>query len=208
MTDYCVILDTVLNQESPLILEGATTYDSHSQKDVVTSLRLRSICEGNPKSRLQRLLKRHKFDEAEAFAKINRLDPEEVTLARAEMMLTSLSPFRQGQDAGTNQSTPEQLFKLVRGIKKHPESVVRLCENAVLPTVSDISKLLSIAYDVVKASTSNTSSPDAMEWLTSLNLERQRLNTFQLLSAIKKNCRVSSGKEEEAGLVTNSILFC
>ena len=36
-----------------------------------------------------------------------------------------------------------------------------------------------------------------MEWLTSLNLERQRLNTFQLLSAIKKNCRGPSGKEEE-----------
>ena len=48
VTDYCVILDTCVNQENPLVLEGSTNDDGK-----VTSLRLRSICEGSPKSRLE-----------------------------------------------------------------------------------------------------------------------------------------------------------
>ena len=48
VTDYCVILDTCVNQENPLVLEGSINEDGK-----VTSLRLRSICEGSPKSRLE-----------------------------------------------------------------------------------------------------------------------------------------------------------
>lgn len=48
VTQYCVILDTCLNQENPMIIEGSTDEDGK-----VTSLRLRSICEGSPKSRLE-----------------------------------------------------------------------------------------------------------------------------------------------------------
>merc|ERR1719376_1339986 len=79
VNDYCVMLDSFVNQGNPVIVEG-----SHlgSGNDVITSndvtsaaaaavgvLRLRSICEGNPKARLERLLRRQKFEEAEKLAK-------------------------------------------------------------------------------------------------------------------------------------------
>ncbi len=57
-----------------MILEGS----SRLELGLITSLRIRGICEGSPEARLLRLLRRKKFDEAEKFAKMNRLSLEEV----------------------------------------------------------------------------------------------------------------------------------
>lgn len=57
-----------------MILEGSSTL----RDNLITGLRIRGICEGSPEARLTRLLRRKKFDEAEKFAKMNRLSLEEV----------------------------------------------------------------------------------------------------------------------------------
>lgn len=47
-------------------------------RNVVSQLRIRGICESDLEARLQRLIRRQKFEEAEEFAKKYRFKPEEV----------------------------------------------------------------------------------------------------------------------------------
>ena len=61
-------------------------------------------------------------------------------------MMSSLSPFKQAASVTSEQV--EEFFSVVVKLKD-PQGIVRLCENAVLPTVKDIAKLLAIAYEVL-----------------------------------------------------------
>lgn len=49
-----------------------------AEKFLVSQLRIRGICESDLEARLQRLIRRQKFEEAEDFARKYRFSPEEV----------------------------------------------------------------------------------------------------------------------------------
>ncbi len=90
VSKYCKLLDTSLNQESPMFVEGSfgivdtesentenslnvsnvsiddkTEIKRSMEADLVKMLRIRGICEGNPEARMSRLLRRGKFEAAE-----------------------------------------------------------------------------------------------------------------------------------------------
>ena len=159
--------------ENPIIIEG-----SDDGNNLV--LRLRSICEGNPKTRLQRLLKRRKFNEAETFAKINRLNFEDIYLAKASWILERLSPFLDRQN---DEASLEDLNEVIGKITS-PKAIVDLCNNAVLSTITDMKSLIKIGSERVRNFT------DDVEILVPLNLTIQRINTFSLLQNYGQNCDV------------------
>ena len=78
VNSFCKPMVSSSGQESLLIIEGSFCAENQSDEanNVLTSLRIRGICEGNPEIRLGRLLRRNKFEDAEVLAKVNRLDFE------------------------------------------------------------------------------------------------------------------------------------
>jgi hypothetical protein len=72
-----------------MILEGSSTM----KNGLITGLRIRGICEGSAEARLTRLLRRKKFEEAEKFAKMNRLSLEEVHHVRINFSNSFLIQF-------------------------------------------------------------------------------------------------------------------
>lgn len=77
MTSYCHPLHCGVNQETPKLLEGSYG-EGKDYGEVVRSIRLRGICESVLDARLQRLIRRQKFDEAEKFAVKFKLSLEQV----------------------------------------------------------------------------------------------------------------------------------
>ena len=73
VTPYCKLFDASIDQETPLFIEGSYDVEDEENQDInappinncVQMLRIRGICEGNPESRLMRLLAKKKFEEAE-----------------------------------------------------------------------------------------------------------------------------------------------
>ena len=73
VTPYCRLLDSSIDQETPLFIEGSYDVEDEENQDTnapqinscVQMLRIRGICEGNPEARLMRLLAKKKFEEAE-----------------------------------------------------------------------------------------------------------------------------------------------
>ena len=68
---------------------------------------------------------------------------------RAEWMMSSLSPFKQAFEEQSMCDKMEEFFSVFGKLKNH-EGIVRLCENAVLPNVNDIAKLLTTANDLLQ----------------------------------------------------------
>ena len=68
---------------------------------------------------------------------------------RAEWMMSSLSPFKQAFEEQSMCDKMEEFFSVFGKLKNH-EGIVRLCENAVLPNVNYIVKLLTTANDLLQ----------------------------------------------------------
>ena len=64
-------------------------------------------------------------------------------------MMSSLSPFKQEFEEQSMCDKMEEFFSVFGKLKNH-EGIVRLCENAVLPNVNDIAKLLTTANDLLQ----------------------------------------------------------
>ena len=63
--------------------------------------------------------------------------------------MSSLSPFKQAFEEQSMCDKMEEFFSVFGKLKNH-EGIVRLCENAVLPNVNDIAKLLTTANDLLQ----------------------------------------------------------
>ena len=119
---FLCLLECSPNQEMPLLMEGSCANagnenvppppppqgNNAAANDLVQYLRVRGICESVPEARLDRLVRRQRFDEAEKFAKDFKLPAEQVHRGRIAWILERLSPWRKERLDGSEE---EQLIR-------------------------------------------------------------------------------------------------
>uniref|UniRef100_T1HS01 Rod_C domain-containing protein n=1 Tax=Rhodnius prolixus TaxID=13249 RepID=T1HS01_RHOPR len=128
-----------LNCEDTLFIDG---YMEHGK---VNAMRIKSICISQPEFRLERLLQRGKFKEAENFAKIFSLDIELVYKARIKWLMSRLQLWNK-IPLETLDVIFNDLFSLLKEIKDL-EFVAECCLKTVAPKLSKIQQLLEYAID-------------------------------------------------------------
>ena len=164
VSPYCRLLDTCLDQENPLFIEGAFDNEMKTDENVDTNnrfeenmvyngetmLRIRAICEGHPEARLSRLLNRKKFVEAEKFARLNKLDLEEVYRSQCVALMSSLSAW--GVAKCDQKDENDILVELEETLQKIQDLqfVVKFCLNATFKDLENIRRLLKLARQSIQ----------------------------------------------------------
>ena len=142
-----------MNQENPIVIEGTFSDKDCTEKSIVSSLRIRGICEGSAEARLTRLLRRGKFDEAEKFAKLSRLSLEEVHQAKAAWLMEQLSPWTVQKDKQNDDKSKEDLFEDLKKTllaMEDLEYMVRCSVTAAMPSLKLTRELLVLARTVIQ----------------------------------------------------------
>lgn len=118
VSSFLRLLDCSPNQEIPLMLEGSASAENENRpgRDVVQFLRVRGICESVLEARLDRLVHRQRFDEAEKFARDFKLPVEQVHRGRTAWLLERLSPWRKKEMSAEEEE--ELMQKLKETLKK------------------------------------------------------------------------------------------
>ena len=163
-----------LSQETPLVMEG--TAENVLRPDIVTRIKMRGICEGVPEQRLQRLLKRLKFDEAEKFAASFKLPLEPVHQARAAHLLTFLSPWKAPDPARPHAAVMAELEATLTKMTDL-NFVVELCVTAAAPSLAMTRDLLNFARRKIENNPGSVSE----QLLLRVGRTLHRLETFVLV---------------------------
>ncbi|XP_022522575.2 kinetochore-associated protein 1 [Astyanax mexicanus] len=126
------------------LLEGVTN-NSKSPEESAFSLVLRCFTEALPENRLNRLLYKHKFEEAEKFAIAFELDVELVYKVKLDFVLEKLASVAvngQGQDvwSGLVEEAKTNLMKIM-----DEQYVLQYCLNAFWPTLGTAEEMLNYA---------------------------------------------------------------
>ena len=180
VSSFCRILNVAWDQENPLFVEGSFQNEEDCENRDISNigqftqdlqmLRIRGICEGNPKARLVRLIARQKFGEAEKFAKLNNLPTEDIFKSKAVYLVNELA----NQDAKSNQQDifndlEQTLLKL-----SDKDFMVKCCLNAIFQDLKMTRKMLMIARK-------NLGNQD----VTDVNKALHRLDTFIFVHGLK-----------------------
>ncbi|XP_074641293.1 kinetochore-associated protein 1-like [Tubulanus polymorphus] len=146
LSAFTTLVSCPSDQESVLVVEGV--YDEN--ENVVAELRIRSITEAQPETRLYRLLHKEKFDEAIEFAKLFELDVELVYKTKASYLLNVLSPWNTISDEKANECSVK--LRECLEIIQDEASIVDHCVNAALPSFEATMDLLMYAKSRVQDS--------------------------------------------------------
>ncbi|XP_040565262.1 kinetochore-associated protein 1 [Lepeophtheirus salmonis] len=165
----CHLIESHSNQETPFFLEG-------SEKGSELCLRLRGIVEASPEARLNRLLRRNKFDEALGFVKTFRLHPEEVYKAKTLWLLERLSPWNISIKLEDIEKDFNEL-KLCFNEIQDKDFVVQTCIKAALPTIKSTKSLLIYAREMIR----NNLNELPVDLLVFVSQTLQKIDTFRLL---------------------------
>lgn len=197
VSPYCRLLDTCIDQENPMFIEGTFENDEFNDENVdtlnqndddenagnkncVKMLRIRAICEGNSDARLLRLLKRKKFEEATKFATLNKLDLEEVYRAKCIALMSDLSAWTTGKDIEAEETLLEDLEQSLKMIQTDLTFVVKFCLNATFKDLEKIRRLLKLARQCIQ--TMGMGQLD-MKLMVDVSRALQRLDTFIFIHA-------------------------
>ena len=122
--------------ENIVFLEGIA-----NSSGKIETIRVKAIVESIPEYRLQRLLRREQFDEAEFFAKQFNLSLEAVHSARAAAFINQLGPWTQeANDAAKLETLISTLDKI-----KDVEYIYNCCCNALTSHHTQTRQLLLYA---------------------------------------------------------------
>ena len=165
-----------------MFIEGSTETTDEDSPDAdgdssVKSLRLRGVCESVLEARLQRLIRRQKFDEAINFAKLFRLSVETVYQAKANNLLEQLSPWK--TEKLSDKEEENLIVELKECLKKlnDLDFMVQCCITAALPKLDQIRSLLTLGRETIRNNADKSLSVDLM---VNVSLTLQKLETFNL----------------------------
>lgn len=143
----------------------------------VGRLRVRSLTEALPESRLQRMLGKKCFNEAEEFAKRYELDVQVVYQAKADHLLILLSP-RSKNDLDEDAATAHVLvLKECLGLVTDDGFVVDRCISAALPSLEMMHDLLE--HVKMRLMQKRQSGPEPGRLMKKVTETAHRLGTFQ-----------------------------
>ncbi|CAH1790791.1 unnamed protein product [Owenia fusiformis] len=149
---YCIELseNTYLaefpsNTENIYVVEGVS--DEEGNSDLISTLRLRCLSEAMPDTRLNRILHKKQFNEAEQFAKQFGLDVELVYKVHTSHLLDDLSPWNVGDlDEGEIEAKHATL-KTCLALISDDNHVIDCCIKAAMPTFQATLELLKYARE-------------------------------------------------------------
>ncbi|XP_071962384.1 kinetochore-associated protein 1-like [Antedon mediterranea] len=177
--EHSFLSDAYFNQEMIFVIEGI----SEGTK-TVSSLRVRCLIEALPETRFQRLLHKQKFDEAEKFARLFKLDVELVMKVKATSLLDKVAPWNGTPDEDEAQHIYNDFLACLAEIPDEA-FVVRQCIEATFPTFDATYNLLDCARcrlnkiegAIITSEDTNASKPMLM---TKLTEALHRLCTFKI----------------------------
>lgn len=158
------------NIEDILYLEGF----GDGKIDVI---RVKAIVESQPEFRLQRILRRGKFEEAERFARTFKLDMQLVYKAQVQGYMQEFQPWN--HSGGPVKEAFQQFIELLNKITDE-EFVAECCVNTILPDFFMAHKLLNYGMTRLTA-LSDTSRKNIVQLIAQLNSTLVRLDTCQLV---------------------------
>ncbi|XP_033110823.1 kinetochore-associated protein 1-like [Anneissia japonica] len=179
VSQHSFLSEALYTQEMIFLIEGASERD----EDTVSSLRVRCLTEALPETRFQRLLHKHKFEEAEKFARLFNLDVELVLKVKATTLLEKVAPWNATllEDA---QVVYDELLNCL-GMIPDEAFVVQQCIEATFPSFDATYRLLdyarnrlnSITGTIVSSEDEKASKPILM---TKITEALHRLCTFKI----------------------------
>lgn len=145
----------------------------------VARLRVRSLTEALPESRLQRMLRKKCFDEAEEFAKQYELDLQLVYQAKTDYLLDLLSPRSTTNLDEGSAVTHVLALKECCGLVTDDGFVVDRCISAALPSLEMTHDLLEHIKMRLKEKRPN--GPEVSRLMKKVTETAHRLGTFQMV---------------------------
>ncbi|XP_056103315.1 kinetochore-associated protein 1 isoform X1 [Rhinichthys klamathensis goyatoka] len=131
-----------INMDTIYLLEGILANTKSSHEDPVSTVVIRCFTEALPENRLNKLLYKHKFEEAEKFAKAFGLDVELVYKVKLNVVLEKLI-----STSGSDQTLewPELIDEAKTNLMKimDEQFVVQYCLTASWPTLSIAEEMLN-----------------------------------------------------------------
>ena len=223
VTRHLWLLQCCPNQETPHFLEGSSNAENENKpgSDVVQFLRVRGICESVLEARLERLIRRQKFGEAEKFARQYKLPVEPVYRGKSASILERLSPWRKEPFSQGEEDELMQELKKTLGKVSDLAYLVEWCVTAAVPKLSQLRSLLHLARDTIR---NNAKMDDVVgiDLMARVSRALKRLKTFTLCfpetecgaidewicfsrADLRVECKklLHFGKEREAILVWN-----
>ena len=200
VNSFCRPLAYTAGQECPLLIEGSTS-TQHNQLDftnTLSAMRIRGICEGNAELRLDRLLRRNKFHDAEVCATINNIDFEKIHQAKSSWLLSKLSPWKEAKCEETSEDNARYLFDLRCTLEKmtNLDYLVRCCVVAALPSLKDTRDILILARSVIQKHGHENDFDHAL--LSNVSFTLQRLETFIYTYQMSPDSECSRTPEKNA----------
>ena len=181
VTRHLWLLHCCPNQETPHFMEGSSNAENENKpgSDVVQFLRVRGICESVLEARLERLVRRQKFEEAEKFARQYKLPVEPVHRGKFAWIMERLSPWR--KDPFGEGEEDDLMKELKRTLGKFDDLayLVECCVTAAVPKLSQLRSLLHLARDTIR---NNAKMDDVVGFDLMVRVSRalKRLKTFTL----------------------------
>ena len=107
----------------------------------VESIRVKALVESLPELRLERLLRREKFEEAETFAKKYNLNTESIYCAKAALFVNRSGPWARGNTELVD------LDEFIATLDKISDMkfVCDCCNNSLMPSYNQMKRLLLYA---------------------------------------------------------------
>ncbi|XP_075219832.1 kinetochore component rough deal [Lycorma delicatula] len=144
------------------------------EPDIKTSeVRLMMLEEVQPEYRLQRLLRKGRFVEAERFANFFNLDVELIYKENVNRMLSTLQPWTKVEP-----SPLEDLFEVMDKIKD-VHFIAKCCLNVIAPDTSTVRRLLN--YGIEKIRSCENKNRDVLTIESELGDMVMRLDTYHLI---------------------------
>ncbi|XP_076766662.1 kinetochore component rough deal [Xylocopa sonorina] len=160
-----------------LYMEGINQFNNGIE--YIDTLRIKAVSEGIPEDQLQRLLRREKFDAAEAFANKFDLSVEPIYCAKVALLLSQFGPWAK------KVSDPIQIDMLLTMFDKieNVQYVVECCSKALIPDYKQMRKILLYARSRIME---NADKDKYLHLLSSINNILDKLETFHMIWGYKR----------------------
>lgn len=172
--------------ESIIYLEGIANLSEN-----IESIRVKALVESLPELRLERLLRREKFEEAESFADKYDLNKECIYCAKAALFVNRSGPWARDN---TELVDLNEFIETLDNISD-VNFVFNCCNNALMPNYNQMKRLLLYARQRIVQSIQQSSDNKKLSVLLSeVSSTLHKLETFEIIRKVDAN---SDESEEE-----------
>ncbi|XP_046740474.1 kinetochore-associated protein 1 [Diprion similis] len=182
---YLVSLDSTTMDEI-IFLEGASKISS-----VIDTIKIKVVEDKLPELRMQRLLKRGKYDEAESFAKRFHLSLNAIHCARATVLSQQLYS---ATDYSVRSNVLKELFNTLDKIE-NVEDIFKYCHNTSTSDIEHAKQLISYAQHRLMTDAEKKSDVLIAEYLFILNSTLLRIETYEMIQQTRENTITCSNED-------------